>query len=208
MTPVKLDVQSSSPKSGKRPYRMRRRAEQVDQTRLRITEAAVRLHTSVGPSATSMAAVADEAGVTRLTLYRHFSSKDELFVACMSHWRELHRPPDPAGWSRVEEFEERVRFALRAMYRWYDRNQADLYPIYRDAAFTPESNQRARQANSDRIVESIVGTGRGRARSRRRARAALGHLIGFWAWRSLAIDQGLGTDAAAKLATRFVLASA
>ena len=35
-----------------RPYRMRRRAEQVDQTRLRITEAAVRLHTTVGPAHT------------------------------------------------------------------------------------------------------------------------------------------------------------
>ena len=32
-----------------RPYRMNRRAAQVDQTRERITEAAVRLHTTVGP---------------------------------------------------------------------------------------------------------------------------------------------------------------
>ena len=32
-----------------RPYRMQRRAEHVDETRLRITEAAVKLHTTVGP---------------------------------------------------------------------------------------------------------------------------------------------------------------
>ena len=43
---------------------MKRRAEQVDETRLRVTEAAVRLHTTVGPAHSSIAAVAEEAGVT------------------------------------------------------------------------------------------------------------------------------------------------
>src|ERR1039457_6337227 len=54
-----------------RPYRMRRRAELVDGTRQRITEATVRLHTTVGPAHTSIAAVAEEAGVTRLTVYAY-----------------------------------------------------------------------------------------------------------------------------------------
>ena len=69
-----------------RPYRMRRRAEQVDETRLRITEAAVRLHTTVGPAHTSIAAIAEAAGVTRLTVYRHFADLDTLFEACTAHW--------------------------------------------------------------------------------------------------------------------------
>ena len=68
---VKMRKQMRSTKS--RPYRMQRRAAQVDETRLKITEAAVRLHTTVGPSQTSIAAVAEEAGVTRLTVYRHFA---------------------------------------------------------------------------------------------------------------------------------------
>ena len=58
----------------RRAYRMQKRGEAVDRTRQRITDAAVRLHTSIGPSEASMSAVADEAGVTRVTLYRHFSS--------------------------------------------------------------------------------------------------------------------------------------
>ena len=45
---------------------MRRRAEQVDQTRQRIVEATVALHGSVGPAATTIAAIAEKAGVTRL----------------------------------------------------------------------------------------------------------------------------------------------
>jgi AcrR family transcriptional regulator len=184
---------------------MRRRADLVDQTRQRITEAAVRLHTTVGPSMASMSAVADEAGVTRLTLYRHFPSKDALFGACMSHWRGLHPPPGPETWRAVEDFEARVRLALRELYRWFDENGDDLYPIYRDAAYTPESNQRAREANNDRMVEAILHDVAAQGAARRRLRAAVGHIISFWTWRSLAIDQGLPTREAGALATEFVL---
>jgi AcrR family transcriptional regulator len=184
---------------------MLRRADLVEQTRQRITEAAVRLHTSIGPSATSMSAVADEAGVTRLTLYRHFPSKDDLFGACMSHWRSLHPPPDPQSWRALPAFEMRVRRALDDLYRWYDENGDDLYPIYRDAAHTPTSNQRARQANNERMVDAVLGDA-GHGDSARRARAAMGHVVGFWTWRSLR-DQGLSTADASALAAEFVLSA-
>ena len=42
----------------KRKYRMKRRAEQEAQTRLRITESAVDLHGTLGPARTSVSAVA------------------------------------------------------------------------------------------------------------------------------------------------------
>ena len=65
-----------------RPYRMRRRAESQQQTRRRITESAVELHGTLGPSRTSMSAVAEHAGVRRSTLYRHFADEAALFDAC------------------------------------------------------------------------------------------------------------------------------
>jgi AcrR family transcriptional regulator len=183
---------------------MRRRRELVDETRRRITDAAVRLHTTIGPSETSLSAVAEEAGVTRLTLYRHFASKDELFQACMSHWRALHPPPDPADWRAIPAFDVRVRTALRELYRWYGETGDELYPIYRDAAFTPESNQRARKANNDRMTDAILArvalTG-----AKRRLRAAVGHVLSFWTWRSLVVDQGLSTSEASALVSEFVL---
>jgi AcrR family transcriptional regulator len=184
---------------------MRRRADLVDQTRQRITEAAVRLHTTVGPSATSMSAVADQAGVTRLTLYRHFPSRDELFVACMGHWRSLHAPPDPERWRAIPRFEARVRHALDELYAWYAENGDDLYPIYRDAAYTPISNQRARQANNERMVHAVLGNA-GAGDSANLLRAAMGHVVGFWAWRSLR-DEGLSTTDASEMATQFVLSA-
>ena len=184
---------------------MRGRRDLVDQTRQRITEAAVRLHTTVGPSETSMSAVAEEADVTRLTLYRHFASKDELFQACMGHWRSLHPPPDPAAWTAISSFDARVRRALADLYAWYGANGDELYPIYRDAAHTPESNQRARRATNDRMAAAILSAVPGDARVKRRLRAVVGHVIGFWTWRSLVVDQGLSTREAGALAADFVL---
>src|SRR3982751_245793 len=85
----------------KRPYRMKRRAQLEEQTRLRITESAMQLHGSVGPARTSMSAVAEHAGVTRSTLYRHFPDEEALFDACSSHWASLNPPPDLGRWAAV-----------------------------------------------------------------------------------------------------------
>jgi len=190
-----------------RPYRMRRRAELVDRTRLRITQAAMRLHTTIGPSKASMSAVAEEAGVTRLTLYRHFPSMVELFGACMGHWRSLHPPPDPLAWTQIAAFEPRLRRALSELYRWYAANSDDLYPIYRDAAHTPASNRAARRASNDRMVDALLAGISVRGAARRRLRAALTHVVGFWTWRSLSVDGGVSAREAVGLATRFVIAA-
>jgi AcrR family transcriptional regulator len=182
---------------------MQRRASQVEDTRRRITEAAVRLHTSVGPSETSFAAVAEAAGVTRLTLYRHFADRDELFAACMSHWRAEHPPPDVDAWRAVRGFGPRVRRAVEEVYAWYIRNEGDLYPIYRDAAFTPAITHQARRENIERMTDAVIGG----LEAPHALRAAVSHVLGFWTWRSLAVDEGCGPAEAVELAVRFVLAA-
>ena len=65
---------------------MKQRATSVDETRQRIVEATVRLHGTLGPGQTSIAAIAQEASVTRVTVYRHFPDIDALFGACTAHW--------------------------------------------------------------------------------------------------------------------------
>ena len=182
---------------------MRRRAAQVDDTRRRITEAAVRLHTTVGPSETSFAAVAEAAGVTRLTLYRHFADRDELFTACMGHWRAQHPPPDADAWRSERSFERRVRRAVTELYAWYAQNGAELYPVYRDAAFTPATTHEARRRNTKRMADAILGT----SEAPPRLRAAVNHVLGFWTWRSLVVDEGSSTDEAVNLALGFVLSA-
>jgi AcrR family transcriptional regulator len=187
---------------------MGKRAEGVDATRRAITEAAVRLHTSVGPSATSMSAVAEEAQVTRVTLYRHFRDGEALFAACMGHWRDLHPPPDPASWSSIRPLAARVRRALADVYGWYEENGDELYPLYRDEAFTPRSTIDARRATTDRSVDALLAGVALRGRPRRRVRAMAGHMLGFWAWRSLSYDRGLRGSDVVDVATAAIMASA
>ncbi len=154
-----------------------------------------------------MSAVADEAGVTRVTLYRHFASMDELFTACMTHWRALHPPPDIERWRAIPSFERRLRTALDELYRWYARNSEDLYPIYRDAAHTPESNQLARRQTNERQADAILADFAVTGARGKRLRAAIGHAVRFWTWHSLAMAQGLSSREAAALGAEFVLAA-
>ena len=193
-----------------RPYQMRRRAEQVDETRQRITEATVRLHTTVGPAQTSIAAVAEAAGVTRLTVYRHFADLDSLFTACRAHWVAQNPRPDPNGWQAIADPEDRARVALGELYLWYQEHAADLYPIYRDAASMPMSAQLEAAAANRQLADALID-GRLAMRSesdRRVLQAVAGHLVDFLTWRSLVVQQGLGVPAAVETAVRMLRGAA
>src|SRR4051812_9399836 len=105
----------------KRPYRKKRRAELEAETRRRITETAVELHGTLGPSRTSMSAVAERAGVRRSTLYRHFPDEEALFAACSSHWAAANPLPDIGSWAATADPEVRLRAALEELYGFYRR---------------------------------------------------------------------------------------
>ena len=61
----------------------------------RILEEAERLFLRLGLRAASIEEIAASAGVSKVTLYKHFGSKDDLFVECVRsvtdrHFAELH----------------------------------------------------------------------------------------------------------------------
>jgi len=202
-----LREQTRSTKS--RPYHMRRRAELVDQTRLRITEAAVRLHTTVGPAHTSIAAIADEAGVTRLTVYRHFADLDAVFVACMAHWSTRNPRPDAAAWTVIPDLGERARRAFAELYAWYRDHADELYPINRDAAAMPLSAQRAAEAGTRALADALVAGHAGDDSDPgggRLLRAVARHLVTFWTWHSLVMQQGLDDHEAVEVAVTLLTA--
>ena len=72
------------------------------QRREQLIEVATKLFAKFGYEATTTAAIALAAGVTEPILYRHFKSKQELFVAIvkavsdrtMKHWEDLVRGVD------------------------------------------------------------------------------------------------------------------
>ncbi len=75
-----------------------KRADDEQRTRARIVDAAESLHGTVGPANASISAIAETAGVTRATVYRHFPDDESLFLACSGQWLARQRLPDPETW--------------------------------------------------------------------------------------------------------------
>lgn len=118
---------------GKRSYVQTARQEKMEQTRIRIVDAIMALHEEVGPSNTTVAAVADRAGVQRLTVYRHFPDESAMLEACSSRFVELNPPPDPSLWDSGLPPLDFAQAALSDYYAHYGRTQAMLAKVYRDA---------------------------------------------------------------------------
>lgn len=121
----------------------RRRAEE---TRRRLLEAADELFYGEGIRATGVEAVAERAGVTKMTLYSHFSSKDELIAAYLlerdRRWREsLER--------RLKEHiepEEKLLAVFDAYREWLVEGGLRGCAYVNCAAEFPERGHPAREA--------------------------------------------------------------
>lgn len=185
---------------------MKARAELQERTRQRITESAVELHGTIGPSRTSMSAVAKHAGVRRSTLYRHFPDEGALFVACSGHWMSQHPLPDLNAWAAVSDPETRLRRALTEMYAYYADTEPMMTNLLRDLDVVEAVAQQF--AGFLDYIEAarrtlLIGR-RQRGRGAQRARVAAGHALAFTTWRSLVREQGSTTDEAVDMMCRFV----
>lgn len=194
-----------------RTYELKRRAERQDETRRRIVEAAVELHTTLGPSRTTVTAVAERAGVTRPTVYAHFPDDRSLFQACSGHVRASVPPPEPAAWRSIADPGERLQTALRDLYGYYERLEPLLEKVQRDAPVMPlvaEMNAyRVRHLEQIRDVLLEAWPARGAAKTR--LRQAIGHALEFGTWQSLVRRQGCrSNDAAVRLMGAFACAAA
>ena len=184
---------------------MKRRAELEEATRRRITESAVKLHGTLGPSQTTVSAVAEHAGVRRSTVYRHFPNEAALFAACSSHWRAANPPPDLARWAAVEDPDARLRSALPELYAFYRRTERMMDNLVRDEALVPTVKRTF--GNFRGYIAAAGDTLMAGRRGRKRQRAAIGHALAFETWRSLAREQELDDRQAADLMCRLVAAS-
>jgi len=97
------------------------------QRREQLIDVATKLFAKWGYDATTTAAIAEAAGVTEPILYRHFDSKQELFVAIvrsvseqtMTHWAQIIGDvKDPAEQIRriAEEFPDHIRHLADAYH--------------------------------------------------------------------------------------------
>jgi AcrR family transcriptional regulator len=193
----------------KRPYRKQRRAESEQATRMRITESAVELHGTLGPSHTSLSAIAAHAGVRRSTLYRHFPDEAAVFTASSAHWAANNPPPDLANWAAIEGADERLRVGLTELYSYYRSVEPMMSNVLRDEETKPIVKEMLGGFRTYIATARDVLTSRPRARGTayRLVLAATGHALAFTTWRSLAREQGLDDTQAAELMYRLVDAS-
>ncbi len=186
-----------------RRYEMKRRAERQDDTRRRIVEAAIARHAEVGTLA-SITSIAERAGVSRLTVYRHFPDERSLLSACTGSYFAANPTPDPAAWARIVDPLDRLRTGLRELYAFYRRHavllgrgqdESPTNPILAEA-MAPFA------ALIARMRDVLAGGWAPEGDDSLLVTAAVGHAVAFSTWRSLALEQGLGdTDAVELMAT-------
>jgi AcrR family transcriptional regulator len=201
-----IDEQRRTLKSGsRRPYRLRARAKSQQRTRRRIVEAAVHLHESIGPLATSVSELARTAGVTRLTVYRHFPDEEALFAACTGLFLFRHPPPDLEAWGRVSNPWRRLERGLPELYSWWRRVAPMARSVLRDAQRAPDRiglGFARLEARAEGLLVERFG------RRGRLFRAALRHAVRFWTWDALTDSGALPDKAAAALGLALVRAAA
>lgn len=171
-----------------RTYTLKKRAEQQAETRQRIVEAAVELHSTIGPAQTSLSMVAEKAGVQRHTLYAHFPDERALLMACSGLTAERAPLPDATPWRAIADRQERLRTGLTEIYGWYERNATRAACVLRDA----ESHALTREISKMRFgpfmaaYHEVLGE-----KLDARQRAVLHLALSFYTWRNLVSESGL-----------------
>jgi AcrR family transcriptional regulator len=153
---------------------MKRRAKRQEETRRRIVEATVEMHESVGMARTTISAIAEKAGVQRLTVYRHFPDERALFTACRGHWLAAN-PPMMANLVRDAQVMPLVLEIAQPYLQHWERMRYVLATGWGVA--------------DERLALLL---------------AALGHALDFQTWRSLVRQQGLGDEQAVEVIVRMV----
>jgi AcrR family transcriptional regulator len=206
-THVNIGDHLSSLKDGKpRAYQLRARADKQAELHRALAKAAYELHSTVGPAKATISAIADRAGVQRLTVYRHFADQQAVFAACTAHAFEKDPPPDPSTWVSIVDPETRLRTALATVYGYCRRNHQLLANLYRDAELPPVAAGLARRAQLLAKCVDVLAVGWGQVNQMRVA--ALGHALDFGTWQSLTQTQRLSDDDAIDAMVRFVKVAA
>lgn len=102
---------------------MRRRSEQVAQTRDRVVDAAMSLFSERGARGTTMTEVARVADVSPATVLNHFATPDLLLEAVVSRLLTEIRIPDASIFAGARSTSARITALVEAMFAFFERTQ-------------------------------------------------------------------------------------
>jgi AcrR family transcriptional regulator len=191
-----------------RKYSMdNKRKAAVEQTRRRILEATLALHSEKGIFGTSWQDIAKRADVSVGTVYKHFPSLDELVPACGELMYAITRPPSQedaprifAGASSLEgrlgrlvdelfgfyergasyietDFQER---RLPAVQEWEEYMRATIAGLAREALLSAEPDEGTVQAASALLDFSTFKSFLDRGIQKERAAKTINEVILCW----------------------------
>ena len=183
-------------------YELKRRAERQEETRLRIARATLELHESLGPSKTSISAIAERAGVGRPTVYSHFPDELSLGKACSALDLSENPPPNPEAWARISDPERRLRTALAEVYAYFSRRERLLANVLRDAEREWEAKPHVREIMEplvehwERMKATLAAGWKDGKDHPQPLPGAIGLALDFETWHSLVRKQGLSDEQA------------
>jgi AcrR family transcriptional regulator len=112
----------------KRTYTSRRRTESAENTRQAIIEAAVRVHSQ---GITTMAAVAEEAGVSLPTVNKYFPTREDLFTACTGHFASTLDYPSQEALAAIPDRTQRIQQVVAEVFRLNEESLGVLWTGYK-----------------------------------------------------------------------------
>ncbi len=180
----------------KRKYDSSRRAAHATQTQQAIIEATVRLH---GQGITTVAAVAEEAGVSLPTVSKYFPTREDLFKACTTHMAQSLRFRRPDELAAIADAGERLSAVVREVYTLHETTFGQSWTGYKLEEESPVMDEAMAnyEALVNTFVEALPNLDDGDTTRSGFARALLNPL----AYRALRLKGGLDFEAAVRAAT-------
>ena len=179
-----------------RRYQMATRERAVQETRQRIIDAAISLHAQRGVIATNWEEIAEGAGVSTATVYRHFPSLGELVPACARTAFEAGASlPTPAqaaaAFARLTRPAPRIERLIRESCRCYELGAGWLAAARRDAKSVPALDRAVRL--QDRVLGVLIQAALGDAFVDAQTMSVIKALIDFPFWKALT-DAGVAAE--------------
>ena len=188
-----------------RKYTMDKRRAAVEETRQRILEVTLTLHSEKGIFGTSWQDIAERADVSVGTVYKHFPSLDELVPACGELMYAITRPPSledaPQIFAGAHSLEERLERLISELFDFYERGASYIETDFqeRQLAAVQEWEAYWRATIEGLACEALSPVG-----PDERTVRAVGALLDFYVFKSFS-ERGIPIEEATKIMNEVVL---
>jgi AcrR family transcriptional regulator len=184
---------------------MDKRKAAVEETRQRILEATLALHSEKGIFGTSWQDIAKRADVSVGTVYKHFPSLEELVPACGELVYAITRPPSledaPQIFAGANSLEERLERLVSELFDFYERGASYIETDFQERQLPAVREWEAymRATIAGLVREALIPAG-----PDERTVQAVSALLDFYTFKSF-LDREIPKEQAAKTINELLL---